>query len=265
MQHHWHRSYSLIALVSLVCGFLISCGSQNPTSVLRPGTVSSTAGPQQSESAVSQADRWVPPVILRNPSPGQLDVYVIVTMGGYERSSREMTTIGLDFEYRGKTVQFAGSERLTCNGSAISLHNRAAAFQIADAPSRALEGRPFTCNYKAGSAATTFAFTIPRAPLIRSPQDLARVTRGKNVTVTYSMQGGQLLGIVATATTAKAIARLQTPDAAQATLDTSAFPEGPGSISLTQQLALQVSETGPPFKSFQTQGMGMTMVSVTWV
>ena len=265
MQHHRHMPYSLITLVFLACSLLIGCGSQNTTSVLRPGTVSSTAGPQQSKPAVSQADRWVPPVILRNPSPGQLDVYVIVTMGGYDRSTRETTTIGLDFEYRGQTVQFAGSERLTCNGSAISLHNQAAAFQIADGPGRTLEGRTFTCIYKADNASTTFAFSIPRAPVIRSPQNLAQVTRSKNTLVTYTTQGGQLLGVVATGLNAKAIAHPDTPDSGQAALDTSTFPAGAGSITLTQQLALQISETGAPFKSYQAQGMGMTMISVTWV
>jgi len=70
---------------------------------------------------------------------------------------------------------------------------------------------------------------------------------------------------VALGPAAKALARLDTPGKMQASVDTSAFPTGAGSISLTQTLNPQVTQTGVPFKSLLAAGTAMTMVTVTWI
>ncbi len=55
------------------------------------------------------------------------------------------------------------------------------------------------------------------------------------------------------------------PRLLQATVNTSAFTTGAGSLSLTQMLDLQVIQAGTPFKSLGAGGTAMTMVTVTWV
>jgi hypothetical protein len=265
MLHHRFIPRSFIVLFFFACGFLVGCGGQDTSNILRPDRVSSPGESQQTGPSTSQSDRWVPPIVLRNPSPRQLEVYVIVTMGGYDRTSRETTTIGLSFGFSGQPVQFAGSERLTCNSTAIQLQNQVASFQIAEAPTRTLEGQTFICIYSAASTSATFTFIIPRAPVIRSPQDLAQVPRSTHTLVMYHVQGGTLMGVVALGLQAKAIAPPNAPNTGQVTLNTSAFPAGAGTISLTQALAPLVTQTGVPFKSLQAGGTAMTMVSVTWM
>jgi hypothetical protein len=265
MPSHHFIPRSWIALFLLACGILVGCGGLGASNILRPGTALPTEGAQQPGTPISQSDRWVPPVILRNPSPRQLEVYVIVTMGGYDRATRGTTIIGLSFGFNGQPVQFAGSEHLACNGTAVQLHNRVASFQIAQAPTRTLERQTFSCTYSAGGVSATIIFTVPSAPVIRSPQDLAQLARSKSILVTYDAQGGTLMGVVALGLNAKAIARPDTPGSMQVTLNTSTFSMGAGTISLTQTLAPHITGTGTPFKSLQAEGMGMTMISVTWV
>ncbi len=204
-------------------------------------------------------------MILRNPSPGQPEVYFNITMGGYDRATRGTTTIGLGFGSNGQPVQFAGSERLTCKGTAIPLHNQVAEFQLAEEPTSTLAGKTWSCTYSAGHASATLTFTIPRATIIRSPQDLAQVPRSTHTLVMYDAPGGTLMGVVALGLIAKAIAHPGTPDTGRVILNTSAFPQGAGTISLTQTLAPHVTQTGVPFKLLQAGGMAMTMVSVTWM
>lgn len=255
----------LLILVALFCSQLAGCGSQQTTvsqgvSVAQLANRSQTAGP-----FLSQTDRWVPPVILRNPSPRQLEVFINVTMGGYDRTTRGTTMIGLDFQSSGRPVQFAGQERLTCNGTIMPLHNRIAKFDVAEVLTSSLEGKVFSCTYSAGSATATLVFTVPSAPVIRSPQDFAQLPRRTNTLISYHAQGGKLLGIVALGPFAKALAHLDIPGKMQATVDTSAFPKGPGTISLSQALAFQVTQTGVPFKSLFAGGTAMAMVDVTWI
>ncbi len=84
------------------------------------------------------------------------------------------------------------------------------------------------------------------------------------VTYDYDAQAGKLLGIVALGPGAKTLAtHLDTPG--QVTLDTSAFPTGAGSLSLSQALALSVTQTGSPFQSLTAEGMADAMVTVTWI
>ena len=236
----------LIALCLLSGGLLVGCGGQ--------GAVNS-----QPDSVVAA------PILLRDASPRQLEAYIQITMGGYERATRETTNIELSFSSNGRLVQFASNEHLTCNGVDVFLHNQVASFQIVEAPTSTLEGKTYSCTYAAGGASATLTFTVPKSPAIRSPQDQAQVSRSTHTLITYLAQGGELMGIVALSPSMKAIAQLDTPGLLQATVDTSAFLKGEGSISLTQTLAPRINQTGVSFKSFGAAGTAMTMVAVTWV
>jgi len=238
----------LLALCLLAGSQLVGCGTGD------------SAGTSRAQSNIG-----APPILLRDPLPGRLAAYLNVTIGGYEPTTRETTSIGLSFSSNGRLVQFAGHEHLACNGTAVPLQKQVASFQVAQAPTSTLEGHPFSCTYSAGGISATLLLTIPSAPVIRSPQDLAQVPRSPNTLIIYEARGGKLLGIVALGPGAKAIAHLDTPRLLQATVNTSAFTTGAGSISLTQMLDLQVTQTGTPFKSLSAGGTAMTMVTVTWV
>ncbi len=238
----------LVALCLLAGSQLVGCGTGDSAGTSR-----------------AQSDIGAPPILLRDPPPGQLVAYINVTIGGYEPTTRETTSVGLSFSSNGRLVQFAGHERLTCNGTAAPLQKQVASFQVAQAPTSTLEGHSFSCTYSAAGISATLLLTIPSAPVIRSPQDLAQVPRSPNTLITYEARGGKLLGIVALGPGAKAIAQLDTPRLLQATVNTSAFTTGAGSISLTQMLDLQVTQAGTPFKSLGAGGTAMTMVTVTWV
>ena len=256
----------LFVVPSLLCCLLfISCASQGMGNAPQQDTASSPRLSQATGTSTFQSDKAVPPVILRNPAPGQLEVSIDITMGGYERTNRGMTTIGLGFLSNGRPVQFAGNEHLTCIGHTVPLHNLIAFFQIAQAPTDTLEGRTLSCTYSVGGVSTTLAFAVPFAPVILSPRDLAQAPRSTDTLITYHVQGGELQGIVALRSGTKALARLDTLGSMRAVVNTSAFPAGVGSISLSQTLALQATQSGTPFKALHAEGTGMTMVTVTWV
>jgi hypothetical protein len=237
---------SLIALFLLSGGLLVGCGGQ--------GAVNS-----QRDSVAAA------PILLRDASPRQLEAYFHITMGGYERATRETTNIELSFTSNGRLVQFAGNEHLTCNGMAVSLHNQVASLQIVEAPTSTLEGKTYSCTYAAGGASATLTFTVPKSPAFRSPQDQAQVSRSTHTLITYLAQDGKLMGIVALSPSMKAVAQLDTPGISQATADTSTFPKGGGSISLTQTLDPRINQAGVSFKSFGAAGTAMTVVAVIWV
>lgn len=267
----------LLLIFFLIAGSLLAaCGGavQNSQASGAPQPASQqrtvvAAERQVTGTSSSQVDRAIPPVVLYNPSPAQLEAYFNVTMGGYDPTTRGMTTIGLSFTSNGRPVQFAGSERLECNGSALSLHNRTAEFQIANAPTGTLVGHTLRCTYSAKDSTATLALTVPSAPAILSPQDNAQLARSTNTIITYNAQGGQILGVVALGPGVKTVARIDTSGQAgatvsNATFDTSAFPAGAGTISLTQVLELQATQAGTAFKALSAEGMAETMVPVTW-
>src|SRR5258708_18772762 len=216
----------LIALCLLAGSQLVGCG------------IGDSAG-----TARAQSDIGAPPILLRDPSPGQLAAYINVTIGGYEPTTRQTTSVGLSFSSNGRLVQFAGHERLTCNGTAVPLQNQIASFQVAQAPTSTLEGHPFSCTYSASGISAALMLTIPSAPVIRSPQDFAQVPRSTNTLITYEVRGGKLLGIVALGPEAKAIAHLDTPRLLQATVNTSAFTTRARSIPPHQNPYLHVTPT----------------------
>ena len=116
---------SLMALCLLCGSQLVGCGTGD------------SAG---SGTSSSQSSRTLSPILLSNPSPGQLEASINMMIGGYDRTAREMTSIALDFASHGRSVQFVGNEHLTCNGTTIQLHNQIASFQIAEAPTITLRG-----------------------------------------------------------------------------------------------------------------------------
>ena len=150
----------LLALCLLASSQLVGCGTGDSAGTSR-----------------AQSDIGASPILLRDPSPGQLAVYLNVTIGGYEPTTRGTTSVSLSFSSNGRLVQFAGHERLTCNGTAVPLQKQVTSFQVAQAPTSTLEGHPFSCTYSAGGISATLMLTIPYAPVIRSPQDLAQVPR----------------------------------------------------------------------------------------
>ncbi len=258
--------YLLVALGLLFCLQLTACGSQGiPGSQGKDGkSQSAQMADPFSSSSQSTTDYAVPPVILHNPAPGGLEVVFNVNMGGYG-ADREQTTIGLSFLSHGMVVQLAGHEQLMCNGRDMPVHQQYALFQLADGPTSTLEGMTINCSYSVDDVSTTFSFTVPRAPVIRSPQNGAQVSRSAHTVVTYNYdaQAGKLLGIVALGPGAKTFTSHVDPSM-QVTLDTSAFPTGTGSLSLSQALAVSVAQTGSLFQSLTAEGMADALVTVTW-
>ncbi len=257
----------VLALLFLLVGsLLVGCAARQPGGAQSGDTTrpEASASPQENSSSTS-IDQSVPPVLLSNPSPGQLEVSVNVSMGGYDPSTRDITSISLGFQSGGRPVQFTGQEHLVCNGTDLMAHDRDAIFEMTSGPTSALEGQTITCTYSAGGVSATFALTIPQAPAILSPRDQAQVRRAAKTLITYEARGGQLLGIVALGPENKAIARLDTPGPGQATVDTSAFSAGAGSLSLTEALEPHITQMGTPFKALDASGMGLTVVNVIWV
>lgn len=258
---------SILAIVGAVVGVIISRPIAADISGLRSVSTISQGVSSPTPSSASSVDYGVPPVPLRDPAPGQLDVYFVVNMGGFG-ADRDRTTIGVGFQFHGKAVRFIGHEQLTCNGKAMPLHQQDGTFQLADALTGALEGKTMSCVYRVGNTSTTFSFTVPRAPVFRSPQDGASISRGKQTIVAYDYdkRAGELMGVVALGPEAKTFTmHLDVPGPMQAILDTSAFPAGPGSLSFSQALVLHVMQTGAPFRTLTAQGTANAMISVRWV
>ena len=59
-----------------------------------------------------------PPVVLKDSSPGQLAVYVNVSLGGYDASTRDGILITVNFQHDGRQVKFVAGEHVT----AVRLH-----------------------------------------------------------------------------------------------------------------------------------------------
>jgi len=244
----------LIALFCLLVGSqLVACESDSA------GNSQDTGIPPANASKAAP-----PPISLSDPSPSQLTVFLLMQIGGYDAQTRDKTTLGFLFSSKNRTVWFVGSEQLICNGKAVSLHTQPEDPQIVQ-PTNVLEGQPFHCTYTTGHTSATLIFTVPRTPTISAPQNQARLPRSKNTLVIYNTQGGTLMGIVALGSLAKAIARLATPHPGQATIDTSSFPTGPGSIALTETLPSSITQTGTPFSSLGSRADVLVTINVTWI
>ena len=160
---------------------------------------------------------------------------------------------------------------MTCDGANLSLKDRAAVFQVLRAPAVQEVGKTVHCEYAAGGAVAGISLQIPSAPAIASPQSSAQVRRSAETLVTYQYDAatGTVLGIVAVGPPAspmpKAIARLNTPSPLRATIDTSRFASGSGSLALTMNLKPHIATTGVPFKSADAFGIATVLAAVTWI
>lgn len=170
----------------------------------------------------------------------------------------------------GQSVQFAGDERVTCDGRDLSLKNRAAVFQVLRAPAARVAGTTVTCAYSAGGVVTDVTLQIPSAPAITSPQEGAQVVRSAQTLVAYHADPATatMLGVVALASSSpspKVLARLNTPGPLQAMVATTGFAPGPGSLVLSASLTPRIAQTGVSFKSESAFGNATAAVAVTWI
>lgn len=258
-------SFPLSTLALLCCVLIAACGSHE---IRLPGLVQqaqSTVAP--SPNTQSMIDRAIPPVILHNPAPHELEVVFHVNITSSGADSGNMI-IGLGFLSHGNPVQLLGDVQLLCNGKAIPVHQHYALFQLANASPQTLQGKSLDCTYHVGNSTTSFSLSVPKAPVIRSPREGASVSRSPYTAVSYQYdsQSGRLLGLVALGDGAKTVAsHLDISDQGQTTLDTSSFPPGKGSFALTQAFTPHVAWTGTPFRSLQAEGMATAQVSITWI
>jgi hypothetical protein len=257
---HVVASSCLILLALLAAG----CGA---TTLQDSGaSPASTPAPM---AQTSQADRAVTPVFLRNPAPDKLDVSMAVTFDQVSSDPQPMMEVGLEFLSGGRTVQFTGDERLICDGTALSPKNRAATFQVLRAPTAQVAGTTIRCTYTAAGAVASVSLRIPPAPAITFPREGAQVTRSPRTVVTYHYDPttATMLGVVALAPgspSPKALAQLNTPGPARATVDTSQFAPGSGTLVLTASLTPRITGGGALFKSVSAFGTGDALVEVTW-
>jgi hypothetical protein len=221
----------------------------------------------------SHGDDVAPPVVLRNPTPSVLDVMMGVNFDRQPGDTDTRVDVVLSFLSQGHPVQFAGDERVTCDGMDLSLQNRVADFQVLQTSAAQAVGVIIHCEYGAGGVVAGISLQIPPAPEITSPQVGEQVVRSARTLVTYRCDSATcaLLGVVAlagspsSATHDKALAALNTPGPLQATVDTSGFAAGPGSLVLTASLAPRLTQTGASFKSTRVVGNATVGVAVTWV
>lgn len=260
-------SYSVPACLIAVTLMFTGCGA---TIAALPSGAHPAERPTMAAQG-SRSDHLLMPVVLRNPAPGTLDISVSVAFDQPTTDESAMLEVGLSFLSGGKVVQFAGDERVTCQGAALSLKGHVAVFRVLRAPTARVAGATIRCDYAAGGAVAGIALEIPPAPAIASPQPHAEVVRSTQTLVTYRADPATitLLGIVALAPSSpspKALARLNPAGPLQqATVDTSGFAPGPGSLVLTASVTPRIAQTGVPFHSVNALGTATVPVAVTWI
>jgi hypothetical protein len=249
----------LLALVTAGCG-----AQRIGTPAISQGMTTS-ATPGQG----TMVDRAVPPIVLRDPPPGQLDVQFSVQVDGITPGTPVMDEIGLAFLTEGKNVQFAGSERVICDGKDLPIHGPAISGQLVRAPAAQLAGTTIACEYTAGGASARFSLLVPATPAITSPAAGAAVARGRETLVTYQADPaeGNVMGIVALApgsAAPKTFVTINRPGPGQATLDTSGFAAVPGTLVLSLDLAPTVTTAGAAFMSLKAFGTAYIAQAVIW-
>ena len=208
-----------------------------------------------------QTDHGLPPSItLADTSPTYLDVTAGITIGGYDSSTRSITEIAIQFFSHaapGRLVSFQKGEMLACQGEAPVPLGTGFDQRY---PTATVAGRSFTCRYISGQSAATLQFLIPRAPTIHSPTEGATVARSRATPIRFQADGA-VEGIVALGAKDKAIAQVDAPGVAS--VDTSQFAAGSGTIALTQ-FPRVVKATATAFASFQTHCTAVAQIEVTW-
>jgi len=252
-QGFW-RALAVLALAALVSG----CAPGSATST---GSVASTTSPSPTPVTIVDG-AGPPPVILKDTSPGQLALYLNLTIGGYDASTRDITELDIGFLHQGRGVQFVAGEHITCNG--LTIPSFGANFNL-KAPSATFSGKLVTCVYYSGKTSATFSFTAPLAPAILSPQEGAQVRRGRQTPVSYRVSPDGPYYVIALDAPQKAWTPTSASQPNPVMLNTSAFPAGPGSIAINQFFTLP-DLRGPAFQSVQ-EGAGNAQyeIAVNWV
>jgi hypothetical protein len=250
----------LLALVAAGCA---SPSTRAPAGDTRPPTAVAPS------SQRSLSDHAVPPIVLRDPLPGQLDVQFSLTIDGETAGTPVTDEIGLSILSAGKNVQFAGSEHLSCDDRNLLQPGGVVTGLIVRAPAAQVAGATIACEYTAAGATARFALRIPAAPAITSPAAGAQVARSHQTLVTYEADpaAGIVMGVVALApgsTMPKTWANINRPGPGQATLDTSGFAAVPGTLVLSVDLTPTVSVAGTTFRTLKAFGMANIAQAVAW-
>jgi hypothetical protein len=216
------------------------------------------------------SDHYVPPIVLRDPPPGELDAVLSVQIDGTTAGAPVMESLTLAFMSQGKMVQFAGTERLTCDGKDFPIHGSAASGQLVSAPATQVAGMTIECEYAAGGASAGFSLPLPQAPAITAPAAGAQVARSRQTLVTYESDpaAGPVMGVVALAPGSplpKTFVTINRPGSGQAALDTSGFAAVPGSLHLSVALAPTLATSGVPFRTITAEGIANIAEDVTWI
>jgi hypothetical protein len=253
----WKVFWRALAALAALClvsgcapGAATSTGAANnpASSSPTPYTIVDNAGP--------------PAIVLKDTSPGQLDLSLSLTIGGYDAATRDVTELDIVFMHQRRAVQFVAGEHITCNG--LTVPGLGANFNL-KVPSETFSGKLVTCTYSSGKTSATFSFTSPLAPAILSPQDGARVARGTQTPVRYRVSPDGSYYVIALGPSQKAWTPTSAALPDPALLNTSAFSAGPGSIVLNQYFTL-TDLRGPAFHSVQqSSGTAVYAIAVTWV
>ncbi|HEV2235141.1 MAG TPA: hypothetical protein VGR57_00635, partial [Ktedonobacterales bacterium] len=234
-------------------------------------TTGDTAAPASATTTAQgyASDHFVPPIELRDPPPGTLDVVVAVQMDGTTPGTPVMEDIGLIFIAQDQNVQFIGSERVTCNGKDLPIHTQGASLMLVHGPAEQASGTTIACEYVAGGASARFSLRVPQAPAITSPTAGASVPRSRQTLVTYQSDpaAGPVMGVVALAPGSalpKTFATINRPGPGQVTLDTSGFAAVAGSLHLSVDLEPSVTTAGTPFHTIKASGIANIAEDVTW-
>jgi hypothetical protein len=202
------------------------------------------------------------PVVLADTSPGQLQIGLFISMGGYDRSTRDGARVDINVTAGGHPVRFTRNEGVTCNGTALTRF--VGAFE-GTFPLDRISGKPMTCEYVSGTKSASVTLPVPRKLRILTPREGEAVPRGARTEITYDADpGGEPpWAVVALSADAKASALPVNTTAARASLDTSNLTPGSGSISLTQQVILR-GILAPAFRPVTGMANLMTSIQVVW-
>jgi hypothetical protein len=205
------------------------------------------------------------PIVLKDTSPGQIHLAVNVSLGGYDPSTRDTATVGINFTAQNRPVKFVGGEGVTCNG--IALKPFLGSFE-GTFPIDGVSGKVMKCRYTSGRQFAPVTFHVPKRLVILTPHEGEAVRLGLATTVTYESDPAVPPTVVAIGTKAKASAGPGgvSPAAAsstRATLDTRALGTGSGSIAMTQQVDITGIQA-PAFRSVGGHAQLMTLIAVTW-
>ncbi|TME57725.1 MAG: hypothetical protein E6I58_04880 [Chloroflexi bacterium] len=202
------------------------------------------------------------PVILADTSPGRFQVSVFVSMGGYDRTSRDSATLDINVTAGGHPIRFTRNEGVTCNGTALTRF--VGAFE-GTFPLDGISGKAMTCEYVSGTKSASVTLAMPRKLRILTPREGEAVSRGARTDITYDADpsGAPPWGVVAISADAKASALPMNTTSTHSALDTSTFTPGPGSIALTQQVILR-GILAPAFRPVTGMANLMTSIQVVW-